>query len=689
MGRIITSAECGAGRHRTIECSAECPFNPFAVSCYDQLMDIEDRLDRRTLEAFRDEIGVERLRKVMAQSNAIKEEERTNAPMLIELFFRRKQGQSFAERWLAGGKTGLSGDEQIFFAGKSRMRVGLWEVQEIGADGLVRVQDLLEPEMEPVWLLDRSFWSRTTRYQVILVWSYPLPHFWRMTGGGIVWPDWYGLELSETDALREIVQHLGGPKSEAKTGELQEWLALNFERVSRSIWAVSHARKIVMLDRMDAEFGWSEYRLNARESQAVAAKLEQLPEVIQHDSILEDAPADCQQSWDWCESSDPTEAVSGLKVIGQVFRGDKVWRVQATGRMRMEALRRRFLELVGDPKRVPQREMRNEFGQQERAKIPDPDLSLVPPRLQEQVAEVELSSYVVEPDRASGEAGGEVPSGASHPVFTMGSQWLEEKIPALGGLTPREASVSPTARPLLIRLMKQRIQDEDFDRLRGTPVRQGAEEMVRTLGLDELISPPPPPRPCPPDLAFESMRTSEDEDEDEPEYDQAPEWPGHPLSEREVFNRMKVLEGAKFMADDLVNEFVVVGGDFLDVLSEECGEPSDLVVEHLEFVLALAWAILGGFHGPASIQVNRAKVRLCREDADVRLQKKSLEPTMSSDWGVSDSQPYINKVMMAILWKRLDSSECSQDDQAQALSVGIVWLHVLTELVAPLLRPKK
>jgi len=57
LGREISSAECGAGRHQTIVCPAECGHNPFAPVNYDAFFELETKPDRRTMGKWGDEIG--------------------------------------------------------------------------------------------------------------------------------------------------------------------------------------------------------------------------------------------------------------------------------------------------------------------------------------------------------------------------------------------------------------------------------------------------------------------------------------------------------------------------------------------------------------------------------------------------------------------------------------------------------
>jgi hypothetical protein len=67
------------------------------------------------------------------------------------------------------------------------------------------------------------------------------------------------------------------------------------------------------------------------------------------------------------------------------------------------------------------------------------------------------------------------------------ARFLDEDIPALGGMTPREASAKPEARPMLVDLMKEHIHSiERVNREEGTDI--SLRSVLKELGLDELLS---------------------------------------------------------------------------------------------------------------------------------------------------------------------------------------------------------
>jgi len=62
----------------------------------------------------------------------------------------------------------------------------------------------------------------------------------------------------------------------------------------------------------------------------------------------------------------------------------------------------------------------------------------------------------------------------------------DEEVPALNGLTPRQAAADPESRPLLLELMKEHLNGiESMNRKKGFDIN--IDFALRELGLEELI----------------------------------------------------------------------------------------------------------------------------------------------------------------------------------------------------------
>lgn len=121
----------------------------------------------------------------------------------------------------------------------------------------------------------------------------------------------------------------------------------------------------------------------------------------------------------------------------------------------------------------------------------DPKLeALVAPRLRENPNRLEVQTQRRELDL---EDGSDVDQALR---MSLLRSWLNESIPALGGKTPREASMDPTLRPMLVHLVKDQVRSFDEANLRAGTTGD-MNWALKDLSLDELIFPPPPWREAP------------------------------------------------------------------------------------------------------------------------------------------------------------------------------------------------
>lgn len=501
----ITPADCGEHRHSRHACPVDCPFNPFAPAQYDLLLGLEDGLDRASFAALhRESPGAVARIDAAGRANP---DHGLHAGVVQQLFFERDDGgRVFAERWEAAGLSGLRNDARVLFRGKARMRVALLEFHRVLDDRQLEAVDLLDPATGPIRLVDRSSAARMARFITVLTWVYPLPHFWRMSGTGIVLPD-FGATTGR-EAILEIIRHLGGP---VETGaERALWLARNFCRVDEAIKAVADARHHLMLSAVDAQFGAATYALEGgfRES---LARLSRHDDVADDTLSAEETGEGFSHAKVWFDTPRPgaVHLPGGARPgLGRVLLGPKVWRVEAIGAARLARLRQIFEQRLGARVRFTH-ERRDDLARRLDLARPEPDHALVPPRLLEQVDEFELSSSTL-PAPPAGVSLEEYGARLKH---DFRQALLSAPLPALGGLTPGEAAADPARRPALIEIMKRHVRDLDEDNLRSGR-DDDINALLRELGLHEIDFPPPPPRA--------RLRDEEDEEEDD-DVDQAGE----------------------------------------------------------------------------------------------------------------------------------------------------------------------
>ncbi len=513
LGREITPADCGEDRNRRVVCPAACEFIPFNPANYAQLLGIEDRLDHKTMDRLAEErsermafAGEFRAALDRASPHA------GHAFVVRTVFFERDAaGLTCAQRWEKSGYAGLRNDERALFAAKARMRVAALEIRRVVDDQFLEAVDLLAPEQGTMRFLDRSLAARATRFAVIIAWVFPLPHFWRLSGTAIVLPDMGGPSPEEVAA--ETIRHLGAPAGD--DGELQAWLAENFERIDASIAETAKERRRLMLAGLDGEWCEGGYDL-AKPAAQLRRALRSETEVDRDELADPERAAGFTEAWAWFESPKkgaPAAPLGGRQLLGRVLLAKGRCRIQAMGRARYEELRRRFEARCGALVRFTG-ERREDKAAQLAGGMKPADSALVPPRLLENPQQVILAT-----SRVSGPGPGETIEEVQSRFLQEGlRRFPDDPVPLLGGATPRAAAADPVRRPKLVQLLKARVRQLDEENLR-TGRSDDINWLLRELGLVEIDFPPPPPRAIP----EEDEPWDDDVDDFEPG-DEADEW---------------------------------------------------------------------------------------------------------------------------------------------------------------------
>jgi hypothetical protein len=383
VSREISSAECGDGRGSRFGCPADCGFSPLAPVNYSQLLELEGELDKLSLARL-DEDSADRpaLARDVQRATRSKTPHELHALIVWRFLYQvDASGRTCAQRWEQAGFPGLKNDTRVLMRAKMKTRVVLLEVHRVLDAERVEVVDLLEAKPHPFIIRDRGLASSAARFATGLTWAYALPHYQRMFGAAILLPDISTLEPQEV--ILEIVRHLGGPTEEMP---LRRWLAEHFGRVNDALTAVDLERRRMMFANIDAKFGKAVYELKAPFATCCQA-LEDEPDVDLDDLNEGERREGFADARVWFLKDDdaelaPTPTPGGDVVLGRVLLGQSHWRLEAMGAERMEVLRRRFEQRMGDRVRFTGERL-DDFGKTLAEKDPKSDLSLVPPRLLE------------------------------------------------------------------------------------------------------------------------------------------------------------------------------------------------------------------------------------------------------------------------------------------------------------------
>ncbi len=536
VGRTISAAECGENRASRYVCPADCPHNPWNPAHYEQSLAIEDAALAATYRRLAIDRGGPLPQFEIDQITNATDLGRQMHFIKVFLLDRDGQGRTFMERWAVAGFAGLNNDERNFAQWKAQARVRLLEIRRVGATGHCEAADLLDAARGPLHVQDRSLHAQAVRFAQLLGWVFETPHYTRVLGVALTVPE--VSILDGDDVVRMVVEHLGGPIGGE---ELQGWLAANFLKMEQAFGAINAAFRYQMMKHIDARFTKTTYRLRGGRDE-VLRRLDEWPAVRPEPPAPAEEAEGFTEGRVWFDETAPVEAgqgelalssiqsaIAGRPALGRVLVAADRIRLEAGSGARAQALRALFEKAVGRWVRF-QEERVDDLGAQMLKNQPPPDLTWVPPTLLEHAPRIVLTSSRLE----------ELPAGTPLPEAELYAQrrhdelFLNDTIPVLNGRTPRQAASDPALRPLLVRMMKQRLRGLDR-RNQQTGETYDANWLVRELGLTEILIDPPPPRPVPPEMAEDLAAEDEWLDESLPA---SPPLPAQPFTEQQLATRL-------------------------------------------------------------------------------------------------------------------------------------------------------
>jgi hypothetical protein len=548
-GRSIEALECALSRHGTYSCPETCEFNHFSAAHYAQYGEIEQSTDKKLIDWSANNVTDRSQFEAGVESRTFNEPHNSYFHFIAWHVFYRidTNGETCVGKWAKSNFAGLNADERIVMRGRLQTRPAMLEVHRILDDKRIEVVDLLDSAGKSFIIVDRSLASLAVRFGTYGAHIYPTPHFYRLFGACLLFPDLPPFESVEI--IRAIIAHLGGGNDETS---MRLWLKEHFEKFENSLWAVGLARRRLMFDKLDAQFGKAVYELFGSFDEC-CARLRTVAQIA-NDSLNPDEQSEGfveGRVWFALPDDADYDRVGPNVTLGRILVGKTHWRLQAMGAERLARFRQRFESVMNGLVRFVG-ERRDDLAKQLKLKDPNFDMTLVPPALLENPQQIVTSaSRVCVPRNEILQE-----EFMSKFLHEQDIKFLDENVAALDGHTPRQAAVDTLLRPKLVGLIKERIRGTDKRNLE-TGRNDDINWMVRELKLDEILFEPPPKRPCPKILCkdFDDDLLSDDR-EDDPKFLRLPlppALPDRPWGRNEAAKR--ILQAMKEFPnpDDLVD----------------------------------------------------------------------------------------------------------------------------------------
>ncbi len=682
VGRPIGAAECGENRASRYPCPATCPHNPWSAANYDLALAIDDEAQALLFRRLREDLGAPLPQNEIERLAGMPDLGRQQH--FIETFqlARDAQGWSFLDRWEAAGFADLKNDLRNFIRWKTNCRLRLLEIQEVHPGDECIAMDVFDPAAGRLVVHDRSLAASAVRFTQLLTWTFACPHYTRMLGIAVSVPEFS--DLDPDDVVRLVVEHLGGPTAPA---EMLAWLQKNLVRVEESFRAVNDAVRAQMLAAVDARFTKTSYRLRGTDADLLR-RLDECPAVRPEPPAPPERDEGFSECRVWFDEASPAEPASptlplasaqplvpGRTVLGRVLVAADRVRVEAMSAAQAAALRAQFekragrlVEFVGE--RV------DDLGARLRQHHPTADLKLVPPGLLEHAPWIVLASSRL--DERPGER--PLPDVERHMRRRLDELFLANPVPALNNLTPRQAAADPQWRPALIRLLKQRIRQQDRQNLEAGGDYE-INWMIEKLGLTEILFPPPPWRK--PADAWE-----DDEDDEFEEFAEkldeslppSPPLPDAPFTAEEVEKRAAAVVEVYPEPEQAVDAVSEIAPFLLELVVDAIPAECTPTERALAVTLATQLWFLFAPPGTRGWPVNSDQFVDRIEHLTVQLTRSFSPPAMEKVL-TSDRQPAVARYVMDLIQQSVEEGPRKhRTDPMRGLMLMVLLIALAEEL---------
>lgn len=480
VGRKITGQECGSNRGTRYDCPPGCPHCPWTEENYDQLLEISRKFDGKLMDFYGKTVGAPAVLQRLQPQELKSEMDEMGFMQRCHLEFYQREirpGKKLFDLWRDSGWSGLRNDEILLAGFAPQTRAAVFEVRRVLDDLRCECADVLEAGGATFTLFDRGLAAMARQYQAFCGWLVPSPFFQRLYG--VAFP----LSLSPESARDTVLRHvekLGGPL-EGKE-DITGWLGENFssfvESVSEEV--AGHFERIWR--NLDAKQCVAHYRFGGTADDLGLAGREDFDETPPGPEEVEArGPHRCfvwlrtgaSRAWErrLPESLQGGGIGPGVPMWGhlRVFPGSV--EISAMSAMHFEPMKEMLAEFFGD---------RLQF---EKEFVADLAKQTAPgERVAKRAARPAKSELAESPEEA------ELLKSVMRSHY---EKFLREPVPALDGLTPREAAARPDMRGRLVDLMKGHLQSvDDLGRRQG--IAHDIGWVLEGLGLDELVASPRP-----------------------------------------------------------------------------------------------------------------------------------------------------------------------------------------------------
>lgn len=475
---------CGSKRGPDFGCPVDCGFYPFGIAGYDLWLNLNNALALKIAKRVISEVGESHFQSVLnsfpaagASHRECQGEAGYLAVLHCLLVQRDGEGKTLADRWEAGGWAGLRPDEALMMKYQSGAFVTVVEIQKVLDHQRTECIDVFDTKKTPFIILDRSIARRVTRFSRILGWLTHYPHFSKLGEFCHEVP-----HLVYQEFLDLIRGHAGEEGYVLDEGGCKAFMMEHLSGLLESLAVMPREKMRAIFKSMDSYHCVGTYDITGRREE-IRHILEAKPDFEWEDREPDEGDPPDVEYYDWRRLGESQEIEKEMAAQFRHQPGSE-W-VGGVGNIKLYEDRLVFEAFTRHLYDWGKEMIQRYFGK--RVKLVDEEISEIAGKIADMYEDEDRSREQEPRDLSSEAIPPEVRAELSKKFCgEYYARFLDDPVPALGGMTPREASGRPDARPMLVELMKEHIHDIDRkNREDGTDI--SIDFALRELGLDELL----------------------------------------------------------------------------------------------------------------------------------------------------------------------------------------------------------
>jgi hypothetical protein len=206
LKKDICSYCCATKRNSLIECLPECNHNLFGISNYPRWLEFEKKWDYKFANEFLKTPSEKFIEAIEScESDNLEEEQIMNIALrLASCYFHDENGKSYVDTFMDEFANELDNDGKLFIQCLRSVRPAILEVKKIINHNSTECINLLDPDCEPIIVVDNSFAKIANRFSKHLVWMFDLPNFSRLVSFVLeLMPDIYEHFISSIEEISD------------------------------------------------------------------------------------------------------------------------------------------------------------------------------------------------------------------------------------------------------------------------------------------------------------------------------------------------------------------------------------------------------------------------------------------------------------------------------------------------------